>query len=649
MPQLTTLHVMPLLPGREAELAADADTLLKTGVCTDIACVMTLVPEGEAPVDKARILGERFAAFRGVFRGDPARVGILAQATIGHGWAPDEPAPFQKIVRPDGSAVYQMCPLDAAFQDYIRGAFRRLASLRPAFFMIDDDFRLLTGRDGCYCPLHLAEIGRRLGRPLSREALLDALRSEPAARQYDALLLEGLMRLAGVIRDAIDETDAAMPVSFCACYGDIRHAGSLARRLAGKGRRRIIRINNGRYLKPEMRSFPVRMYDGAAQIAGLDPDVTILAETDTCPHNRYSTGANLMHAHYAGSILEGCHGAKHWLTRLEAYQPASGAAYRAILAKHRGFYEELFRAVRESAPAGYAAAVLPSAPPFAPADRGRGCGSDKTWAAVIGVLGLPCNYVRMPSLPAMMTGEDVDIFGDDDLRRLLTSGLLLEGAAAENLCLRGFAADIGVRAEPWTGPAVSGERWGRIVLNRDLRYSRLTPLSERTRVHSTLLHRKSGVSEEAVEVGPAATLFQNASGGRVAVLAASCGTRNSLSEPGLSFYDEDRKRELMDLLEFVCGQPVDFFYPGDAEVCLKMRRFADGRYLLALFNLGHDLLETIPLASPHAIAGAETLLPDGRWEEIAFVEGHLQTPLPPAEPKVFRLAVRAVPRPQEQC
>ena len=89
---LKTLHVMPLLPGCERELAADAQRLLADGVCTDIAAIMTLVPEGDPPENKARVLGNRFIAFREVFQGDASRLGILAQATIGHGWVPDEPA-----------------------------------------------------------------------------------------------------------------------------------------------------------------------------------------------------------------------------------------------------------------------------------------------------------------------------------------------------------------------------------------------------------------------------------------------------------------------------------------------------------------------------------------------------------------------------
>ncbi|MEI6169309.1 MAG: hypothetical protein WCS52_19165, partial [bacterium] len=70
---------------------------------------------------------------------------------------------------------------------------------------------------------------------------------------------------------------------------------------------------------------------------------------------------------------------------------------------------------------------------------------------------------------------------------------------------------------------------------------------------------------------------------------------------------------------------------------LKVRRFTDGRYLLAFFNLGHDELDVLPVISAFNITNVEMIARDGSWEQIDFADGCLQTPLFPAQPKVFRI------------
>ena len=288
---LAAFHVMPLLPGREAELAGDAARLLESGVCTHVACIMTLVPRataGRQGADPGRTLPpfspRRSPAMPRASASSPRR----PSATAGSRRAGRL---FQKSSGPMAPRLIRCARSDTASGSTIRGAFRCLAALRPAFFMIDDDFRLLTGRNGCYCPLHLAAAGERLGRGFTRGTLLDTLRRDPAvARAYDALLLDSLMRLAEDIRGAIDAADPAIPGSFCACYGDIRHAEPLARRLAGAAGRPLVRINNARYLCGEMRTFPVRMYRARRRSLASLPTFAILAETDPCPHNPLQHG-----------------------------------------------------------------------------------------------------------------------------------------------------------------------------------------------------------------------------------------------------------------------------------------------------------------------------------------------------------------------
>ena len=146
MERLEWLNIVPMSVEHREELAADAAELCRSGCVTANAFIMSLVPEGEPPVPKAEILGERFLAFREAFRKTGTPCGILLQSTIGHGWAPNSPARFGRVVREDGESPYQFCPLDPDFQRYVEESVRHLAALRPDFFMVDDDFRLLTGR-----------------------------------------------------------------------------------------------------------------------------------------------------------------------------------------------------------------------------------------------------------------------------------------------------------------------------------------------------------------------------------------------------------------------------------------------------------------------------------------------------------------------
>lgn len=68
----------------------------------------------------------------------------------------------------------------------------------------------------------------------------------------------------------------------------------------------MVRINNGNYTPEGARWLSRVAYRAAQQSEVLRKDVdVILAETDTCPQNRYSTGAQSLHAHFTASILEG--------------------------------------------------------------------------------------------------------------------------------------------------------------------------------------------------------------------------------------------------------------------------------------------------------------------------------------------------------
>lgn len=637
MNDLYSLHVMPLLPGHEAELAADAEMLIRENICSKIACMMTLVPEGNPPDDKAAVLGQRFDAFRKAFHGDPSKVGILIQASIGHGWTPDEPCGFRRIMCADGSEPYQMCPFGDEFLAYLDRQVSTLAALKPGFFMVDDDFRLITIRNGCWCPLHIGALNRRTGGNYTRESLFEALRDNPAlADDFDAVQLESLIGAAKVIRAAIDRHAPGIECSFCTCSHDAHHANAIQDVLAGSTGKKLIRINNGRYLCDGMRGFPRRMYDAAVQIAALDPGTTVLAETDTCPQNRWSTAATLLHAHFCGSILEGCGGAKHWITRTALWEPREGTAYRRILKENSGFYTELFRTLQNAAPAPFAAAVLPGRRRNSNFLEYKAVGAARPWSSVTSLMGIPSMFVKDPSIPSMLSGEEAAFLTESQLENIARRGLVLNGEAAAELTRRGLSRFSGVEAVPWDGPRVSCEFTdGGELIGASSSYARITPLGQ-ARAYGKLVHRRSGTDTAYTELGPSVFYTENCFGARVAVFAASYSTAEAFG--AFSFLNLQRKQEIVDALEYVTGGRIAYV-TGDSEIYVKQYSLPGGQTLFAFISLTFDPLDSIPLKLPRVPVSAEYLTPDGKWAAVPIGESGIALPLPAGGVAAIRVSM----------
>lgn len=640
---LKWLNIVPLLAEHREALCADTLDLYRRGCITETAFILTLVPEGNPPADKAKFLAAEFERFRAALGKTAMPVGILLQATMGHGWIPNSRSEFQRLVRPDGSSPYIFCPQDGDFRAYVRDAVRRLAALRPDFFMVDDDFRLLTGRDGCFCPLHLERFNRMHGADYDREAMIAAVNSdESVAANYDALLKTSLLELAGEMREAIDTADPATPCSFCMCAGDTRHAPEIARTLAAAGECPTVRINNARYLNESLRTVPEWMMSTARQIASLPDDFHLLAEPDTFPQNRYSTSAAMMHLQLTGSILEGCRGGKLWLTRTRAYEPESGRRYRNILAEHSGFYRALAALPVEWTGA---ATVLPKTPglDFPASVRGN---SNITWSTqVLGKMGIPFYFTKSPVGIVTLAGNDCDRLDDAALTGLLAArNCLLDGPAAVKLCERGFAPLLGVEARPWNGRTVSFERTedNEVIPIPTDRAAELKPLPG-TQILSTLFHTPSGVGTKEESLTPGATFYENSDGGRVAVVATPV---LPYGYPAFGMLNETRKRQLLDLFRRLGG--LSWHVPGDDEVLLRTGK-AEGCDIVVLIDLSLDDISEIRLRGTAAkrIETVEELRPDGHWKLVPFSatdsELRLEQVLHPLRPLVLRLS--AEPRP----
>ena len=628
--KMNMINVVPLHKGAEKDRAEDIRSMYEQGVIDSTVFICTLVPEGDPAVDKAAELAEFYKAHRHALKESKMPVGILLQATIGHGWRPQKESSFPRFLPYNGLVPYMFCPLDEKFREYICQQVRTLAKLDADFFILDDDVRMYTGRlGGCYCPRHLAEFNRRNNSSFDAQGLFDAIgKDETLARKWDSWQLEGLLTFVRDIRQTISAEKPELPGIFCACAGDIRHAVEIARELAAPGQKPALRINNARYMNDSPKTWPAWVQKTAYQIAAIPENFTIYAETDTFPHNRYSTAGTVLHSLYAWSLLAGCRGGKLWITATGRANDggSSGAYYRKMLGSNRGFYQEVAAMQPE-----YMGLIepLPRQAPFNLVKHTNGIRLNSWATAILGFAGIPFSHEKTPDGKRIVVlSEGVENFTDEELLKFFSGTVLINGDAAITLTERGFSEYMGVRAAEWNAPEVSFEksRSGQI-LSRMPQMAQLTGVSPDIEELSTLYHSVSRISTGSA-VAPGAVKFRNSLGGTVIT------TAYRFSPPGYQAYgmlNEGRKNFLTELID--CG----IYYPGDAPLHLTV--FKDrGKLTLCAVNLGLDVLDELPLASiPPEISAAQMLQPDGSWKNIPIEENSLKFTLLPMQIAFVRL------------
>ena len=620
---MLNLSMMPLDVEHVDEICADIIDQQARGISTHAMMMMYFTPEGTPPVDRAAQYCKKYDIFRERLDRAGAKYGVLVQSTLGHISTPASPHPFQNVVSlVDGSTlVSTCCPLDQGFRKYIKGQMRTLATHRPSVVMIDDDVGLVY-RDvrGCACPLHMAEVNRRAGTDMTREEMYAHTQgvSEEDRRLtqiYIDVQRDALVGAVRAMREGIDEIDPTIQgvtsgiytSTFCEFSGDVAEA------FAGKGNPRVVRMNNGMYTAAGARFFTKNMFRAAILRENIKDKVDVfLAETDTCPQNRYSTSASLLHAHFTGTILEGAKGAKHWITRLVGYDPRAGVAYRKKLATYAKFYEALTHLSDELRPVGCRIPLTLSQDyGFVPSASGLNLSPWST--CVLERLGLPLYFSAEAGGAVFLDDVSATRFDDGEIRAFLKGTLVLSAGAAEHLAARGFGDALGVRVQPWRGKVMSREQYKGRRFSVQTDAKELVPLSESVEILSTVIHCPDADHSETLF--PAVTGYENPMGGYTVVF---CGTPDTPFHyaKAFSMLCEPRKEQLIEILRRGGNLPVH--YPEDAEVYLRAGYLKDGTLFCAVFNIGLDPLEDVPLSVDFRVSRVEMLNAEGEREEVPY-------------------------------
>jgi hypothetical protein len=549
------------------------------------------------------------------------KCGILVQASVGHGWTLGEKFAFQKHTNfDDGKTRDSVCPLDKGFHEYIYNVMQTIARENPECIMVDDDFRTIWFKgEGCACPLHMARFNEKAGTNLTDRELWEIVndKGDERAKRYTDIFIEvqreSLVETAKIMRAGIDSINPKIPASYCCCGNNAEFAAEIASVLAGEGNPITVRINNGNYTPQGARFFSRVFHRAATQIEKLKGKVdVILAETDTCPQNRYSTSAMSLHTHYTGTILEGANGAKHWITRLITHEPKSGLAYRKILSKYNGFYEKLAQ-IQPTLKWQGCRIFTPNTPDFT---YGRVKEEWDGWSyCVLERLGLPMYFSSRMGGALCLEGDADSRMSDEEIIKALGGTILLASDTAQNLEARGFSKYTGVSVREWHGKTPIRENFSNGAITKiQMKTKELVPLYNDVKIDS---YATNTVDNENYEkLFPAVTVYQNSLGGTVITFSGTPVAEFNIVE-AFSFLTYSRKQQLVSLLEQTGNLPL--YYPGDEEVYLKVAETENGETFVALFNIGLDPIEKLELCCDFEPKSVKILTPNGETEKIPFV------------------------------
>ena len=590
--------------------------------------------------------------------------GINHLSTMGHldeNLANSLNEPWQHLVDISGSVSKSCyCVADPDVQDYVRRSYDALARAEPDFIWLDDDIRLESHQAGihlaCFCDRCVSDFSTQTGKTWTRETLNQAFssggRSECLALrrswlEHNRTYIESALSL---IRSAVDAVNPAIRLGFMT--GEIAYSGygfaRWAEALAGPSGVEVKwRPGGGFYEDAQPLAMLGKAHSTGRQVALLPETVAdIQYEHENFPYQPLKKSVTMFTAEIAAAIGAGCTGTALNLMGIsrdpfDEYRP-----YFAAVREGRWFYKEAARVFGRSPCEGLWTAFT--------TDHFAALNADGDWAAAstwgghfgryneIAEIGLPFAYSQAGASTTWLSAEACLELSKDQLLTILADGVLLDGPALARLNELGFAEHTGFAVrdtkeadtiERLTDDPINGEFAG---WHRDCRPSFwpsttfiLEPQHSECRVLSEV------IDFTPTSFGPCSGVFENALGGRVAVLGYY---------PTQSIQSLAKSSQLKSLCRWLSKDRIPAYVSSYHKAALWCRGGQHGGRAFLLLNASIDTAEDLELTVRGEVEPLILDRPNGRGlaTGIARKDGPYSVynvgSLAPWEPALVRMA-----------
>ncbi|MBN1553933.1 MAG: hypothetical protein JXA11_04255 [Phycisphaerae bacterium] len=531
------------------------------------------------------------------------------------------------------------CPIDPVWRKHVAKVWRLYAETNPRVIWVEDDIRTFNHRPveiGCFCPLHMRAFSDRVGKKVKREELVNAIvkpgRPHPWRKIWLDLQGELMIDTVGFLARTVHEVDPDIRMGLMSS-GPSRHCiegrrwSEFADALAD-GQPLYSRPPMGNYSEGELRGFYYSHNSIKVTRSCLPDGVIEQTEVENVPFTKYANSVNFTFVEMAISFAYGCHGITMNLFDHCGTPMRDDPEVGAMLGAKKPFLDALaaqaqkpgaFRGVRllHHERTSHVKRLDKGAMYHELAEGGF------NMMQALESLGIPTTYE--PSNVTAAVGQTLRAFTDDEIRELLSGGLLLDAPAAGVLIERGFGGEIGLQAAPPTVPIDSLGAWAAEEFHnpkfggapQKFMSTRMPGLGGNPPI--SLLKPLRGTDVVSRVVDPdtrpgyiAMTARENALGGRVVVVAWDIDAAF-----GKTFLNPIRLEQYQSVVRWLAGgEPAILVHGGTAGVYpLALRKDSGPETLLGLFNLSLDPWEFVEfeLADPRRPARLQQLTQTGKW------------------------------------
>jgi len=568
------------------------------------------------------------------------QAGLQIANTLGHGTSPlfpEEGAEWPLMTDEFGGTVFPApCPRSTELHHYIDQMSRSYATAQPSSVWIDDDLRIGSHggiANACFCSVCIGEFSRQMGRSFSREQLVEKLNEsgEGALRlQWTLFNGQSLGGIARTIGKAFHEVSPTTRLghqqieheSFMDCGPDwnpIHDALTVETKMPTGAR-----LGNGFYTDHSPRLMIRKAFVIARQISRLPETVRqICPEIDNFTHNRFGKTPH-------GTVIEGslyfAMGCNSISYAILSSNHESLDFHRQLLSKigsYRPFWESYVRRNLGSFPAGIEI-PLGRSHVTRPLTDGE---KPFDWARVsldsiyqLASTGLPLCAASALASAAILHADAVPGLTDDELKVILSGGVMMNGAAAILIQERGFGDLLGVRVtrikridvyERMTSDPLNigfaGKSWM-------LWLESSTPAFFLEAIGDSVRSLGDYVNSNESRVGMATSLSENALGGRVAVF----GYFDWVPDPSSA-----RRNQYVAAADWISRERLPVILHSLSQAMVVPRVNSDGE-LLSVFvlNVSIEQIDMLELEFRNPVAtSCRWITPEGSESVLDVVKG----------------------------